>query len=223
MEKEYRVKILKIEQVTHDVRRFILEKPKGYRFIPGQANDITLDKEGWRDEKRPFSFTSLNEDPYLEFTIKIYPAHQGVTEKLGMLKEGDFLILREPFGAIQYKSPGVFIAGGAGITPFIAIFRQLYKEGKLTGNTLLFSNKTKEDVILENELKKMLGKNCIFTLTREEIKGYDFGRIDVAYLQRKIKDFRQRFYVCGPPRMVKDIKAFLEQLGVEPDTVVFEE
>ncbi len=223
MEKTYRVKILQIEEVTHDVKRFTLEKPNDYQFIPGQATDITLEKEEWKDEKRPFSFTSLNEDPYLEFTIKVYKEHKGVTEQLGMLKEGDFLVLRDPFGAIHYQGPGVFIAGGAGITPFIAILRQLNKEGKIAGNTLLFSNKAKEDIILENELKDMLGKNCIFTLTREEVKRYDFGRIDVDYLKKKVSNFKQHFYICGPPRMVNDIKAFLEQLGAHPDTVVFEE
>jgi predicted ferric reductase len=35
------------------------------------------------------------------------------------------------FGAIEYKGEGVFIAGGAGVTPFIAILRQLQADDKL--------------------------------------------------------------------------------------------
>lgn len=39
----------------------------------GQATDVAVDREGRRDEKRPFTFTLLSTDPYLEFVIKIYP------------------------------------------------------------------------------------------------------------------------------------------------------
>jgi len=43
---------------------------------------------------------------------------------LKLVKE-DELILHDVFGAISYMGEGVFIAGGAGITPFISIFRYL--------------------------------------------------------------------------------------------------
>jgi predicted ferric reductase len=60
----------------------------------------------------------------LEFTIKIYDSHKQVTKELAKLKHGDELIIRDVWGAIEYKGE-VFIAGGAGVTPFIAIFRKL--------------------------------------------------------------------------------------------------
>jgi ferredoxin-NADP reductase len=50
-------------------------------------------------------------------------------------------------GAIEYKGEGVFIAGGAGVTPFIAILRQLQAENKTTTN--YFTNKTANDIILK--------------------------------------------------------------------------
>ena len=111
------VKILKVEPVTHDVRRFTVEKPEGFRFEPGQATLVSINQPEWQKEKRPFTFTSLNEWPDLEFTIKIYPDHDGVTSQLGKLRAGDELVIRKPWGTIQYKGPGWFIAGGAGVTP----------------------------------------------------------------------------------------------------------
>ena len=48
-----RVKILKTEMVTHDVRHYRVEKPKNFRFAPGQATELSIDKPEWRDEKRP--------------------------------------------------------------------------------------------------------------------------------------------------------------------------
>ncbi len=69
------LKIKDIQNVTHDVKSFTIEKPDGYDFEPGQATEVAIDKDGWREEKRPFTFTSLPEDDELEFTIKIYPEH----------------------------------------------------------------------------------------------------------------------------------------------------
>ena len=80
---EYVVKILNIDQVTHDVKRFRFEKPKNYIFKPGQATDVSINTPVLKNEKRPFTFTSLNSADYLEFTIKIYRDHDGITNKLG--------------------------------------------------------------------------------------------------------------------------------------------
>jgi len=215
------VKIIKAEFVTHNVRRFRVTKPAGYSFIPGQATEVTINKPGLKDERRPFTFTSLNEWPELEFTIKIYNDHSGVTNALGELKAGDELLLHDVWGAINYKVPGVFFAGGAGVTPFIAIFRQLYKDGKINGNRLFFSNKTEKDIILKDEFEKMLGKNFYNVITREKSK-YDNRRIDEKFIKELIKDFNQNFYVCGPEMFVKEINSILTKLGANPDSVVIE-
>jgi ferredoxin-NADP reductase len=219
------VKILRIEQETHDVKRFIVEKPEGYKFIPGQATDVSINKLKWKNEERSFTFTSLNEQPYLEFIIKKYEEHNGVTNELHKLIIGDELIIREVFGTINYKGNGVFIAGGAGITPFIAILRQLNKENKLKGNKLIFSNKTSKDIILEKEFKEMFKDNpedLILTLTVEINEDYENKMIDEEFLKLKIKDFKQNFYICGPDKMMKDLKNILNKLGAKTDLVVFE-
>jgi ferredoxin-NADP reductase len=66
------VKIIAIIPVTHNVNHYKVEKPKGFKFTPGQAIDLTINQPKWKDKKNPFTFTSLNSDPYLEFTIKSY-------------------------------------------------------------------------------------------------------------------------------------------------------
>ncbi|WDR00202.1 hypothetical protein PSC71_05310 [Devosia sp. J2-20] len=77
-----RVKILKTEMVTHDARHYRVEKPKNFRFAPGQATELSIDKPEWRDEKRPFTFTALTDEPTFEFTIKSYLDRPGVTNAL---------------------------------------------------------------------------------------------------------------------------------------------
>jgi ferredoxin-NADP reductase len=215
-------KITDIIEVARNVKSFRLEKPKGYDFIPGQATELSINKEGWKDEKRPFTFTALEEQPYLEFTIKRYPDHHGVTDQIHQLKVGDEVILRDVWGTIQYNGPGYFIAGGAGITPFIAILRRLYKDNKMAGNTLFFSNNEQVDIIYESEFREMLGNNAVFILTKENKPGYLKDYINKDFLQKHVDDFKKHYYICGPDPMVKDIIDTLNELGAPTETVVFE-
>lgn len=131
--------------------------------------------------------------------------------------------MHEVFGAINYKGEGVFIAGGAGVTPFIAILRQLQKDSKLGNNKLIFSNKTSKDIILKDEFEKMPGVNFINTLTNEATAHYDNRKIDADYLKEKINDFSQYFYICGPDAMIESVKAMLQNLGVIKEKIVIEE
>ncbi len=221
---DQKINILQTQFVTHDVKRFVLQKPKGFKFVPGQATELSIDLDGWRKEKRPFTFTSLNKDLVLEFTIKKYPEHRGVTQKLHQLQPGDKIILRQPWGTINFAAKGVFIAGGAGITPFIAILRQLKDKGEIKGNKLIFSNKLRQDIILEKEWQSMFKpEDLSLVLTREKHPDYYYGRITKKFLQNKIKDFRQKFYVCGPKPMVKDITSYLKNLGADTNSIVIEE
>jgi len=207
------VKILAVTPVTHNVRQFTVEKPGGYTFVPGQATEVSVNKPGWEEERRPFTFTSLTEWEYLEFTIKIYDDHHSVTHELGQLKAGDELILHDVWGTIHYRGEGVFIAGGAGVTPFIAIFRDLQNKGQLGANQLICSNKTLGDIILKDEFEAMLGGRFINTLTEQEVPGFDHHTIDENYLKEKITNFNQHFYICGPDPMVQQLKKILTGLA----------
>ncbi len=214
-------RLLLHEFVTHDVRRFILERPDGYDFTPGQAAELAMDAPEWREEGRPFTFTSRRRDEVLEFTIKCY-AEDGVTEALHRLEPGAKLWLGKPFGSIVWQGPGSFIAAGAGITPFLAIFRQLEQEGELQGNRVFISNKRPEDNIAELELRHYFGENCHFTYTRDE-KGQRGQHIDRDYLASQVvNNPNQKFYLCGPPAMVEQLRADLQALGVGEDKLVFE-
>lgn len=216
---EHIVKILAKEFVTHDVLRITTEKPAGFHFTPGQATEVSINQEGWKDKQRPLTICSGEKDTILEFIIKIYPGNEAVTGKLNTLDVGDELLVGEPFGNLSYKGPGLFIAAGTGITPFIAILRGL--KGPIGKNRLLFINKSWKDIIFERELKSILGENVRFILSREKREGYDYGHIDKAYLKAQIGE-EQNFYICGPMKFVIQMKLILDELGVKPETVIVE-
>lgn len=216
------VKIQSIEKVTHDVLKIVTEKPKNYTFSPGQATEISINKNGWNDNKNPFTFTSLPEDNYLEFIIKTYPSHKGVTNELLHLKKNDELILNEVFGAISYKGEGVFIAGGAGVTPFISILRHLDSKKEIGNNKLIFANKKKNDIILEDEFKKLLSDNFINILSDEKVQGYANGQITKDFIQENCSGLDKLFYLCGPPPMMEAIEKQLVDLHVDKNLIVKE-
>ena len=216
------VKIEFIKHVTHDVLQIRLEKPRGYSFTPGQATEVSINKSGWENEKRPFTFTCLPDEDYLEFNIKTYPSHKGVTNKLLQLKIKDELILHDVFGAIAYKGEGVFIAGGAGVTPFISIFRFLKSKNEIGQNKLIFANKTKGDIILANEFKKLLGRNFINILSDEKADGYAHGQITEDFLKAHISDLTKNVYICGPPPMMDAIEKQLINLKIDKKQIIKE-
>ena len=216
------VKILTIGHITRDALQIFTEKPQGIEFSPGQAIDISINKEGWENEIRPFTFTSLPDDDYLQFTIKTYPSHKGVTNELLQLRKNDELILGDVFGAIEYKGEGCFIAGGAGITPFISIFRYLRSKNAIGDNKLIYANKTRDDIILKYEFHYFLGENFINILSDEVAEGYAHGFITENFLKEHIRDFNKNIYLCGLLSMMEVVEKILSALNVDEKLIIKE-
>lgn len=217
------VKIKSIESINHNVLQLVTEKPAGYSFEPGQATEISINQDNWKDKTRPFTFTNLPTDDNLQFTIKIYPSHDGVTEQLSKLQVGDELILRAVFGAIKFKGKGTFLAGGAGVTPFIAIFKWLDYKDKIDEASLIFANKKEKDIFLKTKFENLLGRRFMNILSEEDTDEYPTGRIDKDFLKSTLTDFSQYFYVCGPPEMTEGVTEDLKSLGVDAEKIVIED
>lgn len=217
-----KVSVKSVEQLTQDVLGIVAVKPDGIRYLPGQAVDVSINKEGWTEEARPFTFVSLEEDDTIEFNIKTYPEHHGMTEQLITLRAGDELLIGEVFGDIQYKGEGVFIAGGAGITPFIAIFKSLEKEDSVGNNKLIFANKTKADIIRKDEFERLLGDNFVNILSAELAEGYEHGYVNQDLIAKYAEPGLQYYYLCGPDPMMDTVMSELKNLGVKPEQIIRE-
>lgn len=220
--KKHVVKILTAEFVTHNVKRFVVEKPIGYEFTSGQATEVAINKSGQANEFRPFTFTSIPGTANLEFIIKIYTGHDGMTEKLLAVHVGDELLLGEVFGSIGFAGSGLFIAGGAGITPFISIFRQLKAENKLVGNTLLFANKTEADIILKDELQLLLNTNY-HDVIEEPTSGNPGSRINREVLKLYALPSVKNYYVCGTQKFTETMVDMLIEFGVIRAHIILEQ
>ena len=217
------IKIKSVHHVTHDVLRFRTEKPDGFTFMPGQATRVSINKEGWEKKRRPFTFTCLPTESFLEFTIKTYPSHEGVTNQLLSLKPGDELIIEDAWGTINYKGEGVFIAGGAGVTPFISIFRYLHSRNEIGNSKLICANKTAADIINQDEFKEMLGQNFINILSEEESGEFASGFINEEFLKNSGINDHEYIYLCGPIPMMESIEEQLLHLNVNKGMIIKEQ
>lgn len=210
-----------IEPITHDTYHLVFDRPGDFVYSPGQGVELHVLKDGWKDKGRPFTPVTLPDDPNLEFVIKTYPDHNGVTEQIGRLKPGDELEMKGPFGAISDQGPGVFIAGGAGVTPMIAVLRKrLHDHGTLEGSTLIFANRTEADIIWRDRFEAMTGLNTVFVVD-EAGASVPQQRLDRDFLGRFV-GAESRCYLCGPPPMMKAVRTALHDLGV-PATRIIEE
>jgi ferredoxin-NADP reductase len=208
--------------VTYDTKRFVLTRPEGFTFEPGQGVELTTERPEWHGKGHPFTPTSRREDQVLELTIKRYPERHGFTEALHRLAPGERVTLSDAFGTIRYQGRGIFIAAGAGITPFLSILRRLAADEMLEGHRLLFSNKTAKDLICGLELRHYLGDACIFTFTRERDPSQLREHIDAAFLEGHIGSLDQYFYVCGPDPFVESVNDSLIKLGVNEERLIYE-
>lgn len=211
-----------ITHINHNVVRLITSKPDGYTFKPGQATNMAIDQPGQLSKKRPFTFTNLPNEDCLEFTIKIYPSHHGVTKQIETLTPGTELIIENPWGTIHYKGEGTFIAGGAGITPFIAILKDLRQKGQLQNNRLFFGSKTEKDIIYKMNLEAWLGTDFNVVLSDEKHDAYAQGHIDAALLTKHNIALNKPVYLCGPPNMMNAVKEDLYTLGLPDSQLVTE-
>jgi len=215
----HKVEILNKEWLNYNVMRLEVERPAGFDYEAGMAIEATLDETGFEDKWSPFTMTSLPTQDELEFTIKVYPEHEGLTLALSKLNEGESYLISDPFETFKNKGPAVFIAGGTGVTPFIALLRQLEVDDEIDGSRLFFANLREKDIFMADEFTRMLGKNFLNVLEKEDKKPYLHGLIDKAFLKKHIENFDQPFYLCGPPGFSEDIGEYLKELGAGDDLV----
>lgn len=213
------LKIIASEFVTPDTKRFITTKPNGFVFSPGQALLLSINLPEYKDIIRPYSITSINDQSYLEFYIKSYPDGE-LSHKVTSLNAGDSFIAHNDIQGVKFKGPGVFIAGGTGITAFISMIRALFLSQNTRGVGLLYSVHAPVDILLGNEFKNMLGNNFVPVFTKYKVIGFREKRMDKQFLVDSIGSFDQIFYVAGPPEFVQDISSYLLDLGASSENIV---
>jgi len=211
-------RITAIEELTHDIRRLVVEVDEAERIIfsAGQYVDIGIPgaPEG---EHRSFSMASLPSQAgdHLEFMIKLYPGghFSGLLapEANGSgLKVGDVLEVTGPYGlfTLRDSSPRrlLFIAGGAGMAPILGLLRSMVEKGSTRPAVFYYGARTQADLFHLEEIEALAQQLPDFTfvaaLSDEKWEG-ETGLITDVVARCEGSDLADiDAYLCGPPPMV---------------------
>ena len=147
-------------------------------------------------------------------------------------KHGALVRIRGPFGSLTLHDdatrPGVFLAGGIGITPFRSIVLQSTQFKGAHRLFLFYSNRHVEDAAFLDELKRCERSNpnfkCIATVTKpsESKRQWDgeMGYVNKTMLLKFIHDLQEPiYYIAGPPGMVLSMQGELNAAGVLSDHI----
>ena len=230
--KEYQeLPLIVKDNLAPNVYRYVFKLPKAQDVIGlpiGQHVAIKATING-QSISRSYTPTSNNLDlGILELVIKCYPNGQLTGKYLTNLQIGDRVLFRGPKGAMRYshglcKRIGM-IAGGTGITPMYQLIRAICENDKDTTEiSLVYANRSEEDILLRNELEKFAlnyPKNFkLWYMLDQPPKAWKYGH---GYVTAKVMSEKlpapsseTKIMLCGPPGMINASKKALGDLGFE--------
>ncbi len=225
----YSIRFLAKKEVAEKTMAFFFEKPKGFKFVPGQFIEITLNKDAY-----PFSIASSPKEKDLMLTTRMRPKSK-FKKTLGKLKIGTRVKIEGPFGQFvlhqNKRIPAVFLAGGIGITPFRSIIKT-FPNRKIT---LFHSNRKKKDTPFLEELKTLQSKNfkLVTIMTRQgdrhlspkilkdSIKKWRKVPIGKANRGSSISrsDIGTIYYAVGSTGFVQSMTDMLSKMKIKPENI----
>lgn len=209
-------------------------KGTDFHYLSNQAIRLALPgvDDPW-GAVRSFSLSSSpSEAGHIDVTCKI--TDTPFKRALARLQPGDEAEVYGPLGAFLLDShrPGVFLAGGIGITPFRGMLRYAADTGDLQERRLLYSARVPEELVFRKELDELARSSphlhVEYSVTRPTDSQLPWkgrvGRITPQRIREAAEPLhRPKYYVAGLPEMVEEMVTLLRgPLGVPDDDVDYE-
>lgn len=189
---------------------------------PGQHVNLGAEIDGMRVTRSYSLSAPRRADGRIEITVKSIAGGRLSAHLSNAARIGDVFDLGPAFGAMTLpasdREPLLFLAAGSGITPIMALTRELAARGMPAPLTLAYWTRTRAERCFAEELRALAATHPNLTLrlmlTREPANAPDEGRgrIDRAQLERDVPDLAQRrVYACGPGGFVEQARAVVDQ------------
>ncbi|MBL0935469.1 MAG: NADH:ubiquinone reductase (Na(+)-transporting) subunit F [Rhizobiaceae bacterium] len=161
-----------------------------------------------------------------------------VSSYLFGLKAGDDLDIAGPYGDFRAQATDremVFIGGGVGMAPLRAIvFDQLERAKTDREISFWYGARSLGDLFYREEFEALAAAHGNFSFVpalSDPGKGERWdgatGFIHDVVLEHHLRDHRApeacEFYLCGPPLMIDAVIAMLDEAGVEPESIFFDD
>ena len=154
------------------------------------------------------------------------------------LKPGDEVTISGPFGEFfieESDSEMVYIGGGAGMAPLRSHIFELFKARQTKRRvSFWYGGRSLQEVFYAEEFEELarLHENFSFYAALSEplpednwhgLTGFIHQVLFDNYLQEHPAPEDINYYMCGPPMMTKAVLAMLDNLGVEPGNIHFDD
>ena len=196
---------------------FAFQSNQKLTFLPGQFMDWTLPGVSYnsRGNRRTFTIASSPSQKELHIGVRFYEPSSAFKQKLFALKKGDAIYAGRVAGDFLLPRDNhkklVFVAGGIGITPFIAMLQHLINTKQKRDIVLFYFVNNANDIVY----KDILEKSRKYGLELVPMIGPK-ARLDKKILQKHAPDYTDReFYLSGPPAMVRSYKSSLKNMNVK--------
>ena len=225
--------VVSIREETPRVKtiRFALSNWPGH--LPGQRVEVRLTAEDGYHAERSYSIASPPEASGVELTVERLEDGEVSPFLTTQLQPGDTIQLRGPIGgsfvwcAFQRRTPLLLVGGGSGVVPLMCMLRHRRLSGSAGPAALLYSCRTREDVIYHEELTDLArsdpGFTLRITLTRDRAPGWAgaTGRIDVAAVRALLTHLAgvADTFVCGSDGFVEAASALVVQAGLPSESI----
>jgi len=220
--------VIKIEQQTHNTRRFFIQVPEleKFDFKPGQF--VTLDLPIHEKPNRRWRSYSIASWPdgtnVFELCIVLLEGGAGTTYLFNEVTEGSQIILRGPVGIFtlqeeNYTKELFLICTGTGIAPFRSMAQYIQLHNLPHNNIhLIFGCRTQQDLLYHNELSALQNDLPNFfyhpVLSREEWSGRN-GYVHAVYEELSVAKLPATFFLCGWKAMIDEAKHRILELGYD--------
>ncbi len=218
-----------VQDVTHDVKTFLFEpaEPALFQHEPGQFVTLQLEIDG-RPVSRCYTISSPPTRPHLlGITVKRQPGglvsnwlHDTMTPGMRIAADGPFGV----FTTARHRSAKyLFLSGGSGITPVMAMTRTLYDLGSDADVVFVHSARTPADILFRRELDMMAGAVptlrvahvCERDAPREPWTGLR-GFLTADVLRMLAPDLTERVvFCCGPTPYMAAVRRMLDEAGFD--------
>jgi NAD(P)H-flavin reductase len=193
-----------------------------FEYLAGQA--VRIAPHGGAD-RRPYSIACSPERAAEMRAIQLLIAMEGGAEDLDWARRGALVDVDGPIGTFTFPAsldlPWVlFVAGGTGIAPVRAMLDHALRCHPSRNLSLLYSTRRSDEFAFVDELREheRRGKLELHqTVTRDESTSWGGrrGRIGRDHFEAVLHEPASTLcFVCGPPSLVSDSAATLQELGV---------
>lgn len=225
----HRFIVTKVVSETSDVSSVYIEGRDMDKFAvqAGQFMMVRFFAPGFRWESHPFSMSCLPNGKHVRLTIKQLG---DFTRKIPHLPVGTTVLIDGPHGvftASRCRSRKVLmIAGGIGITPIRSLSEELSQSGHDV--ILLYANRNHSSLAFADELDELAKRSdgrlrVIPVMSDDKSWQGEKGFLDKERISRLVPDLKERdVFLCGPPPMMKLIRATLRGLGTRDSQVHYE-